>query len=119
MRYASALTTTIRACWQHWYQFWTVYRCLERRANLERLIAWAERKRLPGPLKLYRSRVADEELRLMHHAIRSRLISNSARRFFWVCKVLNPPRRTYAKGSAARYRRPQPRKIRSAFRFSF
>lgn len=86
---------------------------------MERLIVWAESKRLVGPLKLYRSRLADEELRLMGYAIRHHRTSVWAQRVFQLSNVINPPRRTYPKGAGARYRRPGNRRPRAPFRFSF
>src|SRR5437016_2076667 len=41
-------------------EFWAIYCCITRQAELQRLIHWAEKKGLRGPLKCYQSRLEDE-----------------------------------------------------------
>ncbi len=77
-----------------------------RRGELARLAAWAARKGLVRPLRLYRSRVQDEDVRLAHaHLIHPTLAQLA--RVIYCCKTLcfrpaRYPRRGLAKGYARR-----------------
>jgi hypothetical protein len=77
---------------------------LNRQTELERLVSWAERKRLPGPRRLYQRRLADEEMRLTHYALRF------PRQLFWahlvhrLSNLISTLPRYPARGSAATYR---------------
>ncbi len=119
MRFFPSISTTLRKLWWKWQRFWAVYRCLERRSDLQRLIDWAKRKRLKGPLNLYYTRMGDEEARLLGYTMRCRRTLWWARCFHWLSTTLNPPPRYRAKGSAARYRRTTSPKRQSTYRFSF
>lgn len=70
--------------------------------DLERLCAWAKRKRLSGPRQHYRRLLTQTEMRLHSHAIRAPRLSRWAH---FLCRVKNvlvtPPR---PKGAAAKYR---------------
>lgn len=44
-------------------------RALNRRCELQRLVAWAEGKRLERPLRLYRDRLREEDARLLRYRI--------------------------------------------------
>lgn len=112
MTFLTTITTS-------WYRFRAIYRCLERRTELARLIAWAERKKLTGPRDLYYSRRADEELRLLHYTVRHPRTLAWARRLLWVSALISPPRRYYLRGAAARYRRISHPARRGILRFSF
>jgi hypothetical protein len=85
--------------------FWKMLYCLNRRAELLRLIQWAERKQLAGPLRCYQARLADVEIRLQRYAIHNPHLTRWTRRFHRLCRVLMPPPRYYRRGSAAGYRR--------------
>jgi hypothetical protein len=47
-----------------------ILKALERQAELEELIAWAQRKRLKRPLKHFQIRLLDEEQRLAFYNMR-------------------------------------------------
>ena len=87
-----------------WDEFWAIVRCFERREDLIRLIKWAERRKLTGPLSLYRGRFADEEARIQ------RFRYTLPRALFWASVIyrlqtlLAPPPTFCRKGSASRYR---------------
>lgn len=84
--------------------FWSLLRTLNRRAELERLVAWAARKRLTGPRELYRSRLLDEEVRLARQAIMSpRLVVTLAYLVHYFNRLVFPPRRYMRRGAAAAY----------------
>ena len=83
--------------------FWTVYRCLERRAELNNLIAWATRKHLTGPRRCYQSRLSDEERRLFRYHLHSPRTLRWAQLLFAVKTLCLPPKRHH-KGAAAAYR---------------
>ena len=104
MRGLSTFISIPRRGWRTWQQFWVIYRCLERRADLERLIVWAARKRLSGPLNLYQTRLSDEEQRLFRHRIHHPRPLWYAHVLFWLMGVVCPPKRYYSKGAAAVYR---------------
>lgn len=89
----------------HWQQFWWLFHRYARIADLERLIAWARRKRLSGPRNYYQYLLETEHTHLMRYTIREPQLSRWARVVYEVSTVLNPPPRYRARGSAARYRR--------------
>jgi hypothetical protein len=84
--------------------FYTIYCALNRRAELERLVAWATRKRLPGPRRLYRSRLLAEEQRVARYGRRfPRLAAWAAvAHRLYVC--LTPRPRHPSRGAAVGYR---------------
>ena len=58
--------------WQH---FDASIAALHRRDELEQLILWAQGNDLAGPLRLYKPRYLDEEVRIAHYTLRwSRLM---------------------------------------------
>jgi len=83
-----------------WQEFWMTLRALNRRAELLRLISWAKRKRLDGPLRAYRARLEDEELRLIRFAIRFPRPTRWAYRIHYLNNLLFPAPRHYSRGSA-------------------
>lgn len=99
-------------------EFYAILCALNRQAELKRLAAWAERKRLPGPRKLYLFRLADEETRLMRHRFRSPRLTAWARVAHRLHCLVNPAPRYPAKGAAAKYRyRNQTTHRLAVFRF--
>lgn len=86
--------------------FYTIYCALNRRADLERLVAWATRKRRPGPRRLYLSRLRDEEQRLARYGMRSPRLVGWAMAAHRLHALLSPRPRYPARGSAAAYRTP-------------
>ena len=95
------LATTETSRWQ---DFCVVYRSLNRKAELERLVRWAERKGLPGPREAYQRKVGDEERRLLQHTFRSPRLVRRARLLHWFSRLVRTTPRYPAKGSAAAYR---------------
>jgi hypothetical protein len=94
--------------WYHykrnWTLFWDILHALNRRAELRRLIRWADHKALPGPGKAYRQRLQSEECRLARMRLRSqRLLHWSQLTFRLVCLIFPTPR-YLVKGPAAGYR---------------
>jgi len=89
--------------WAGWNRFWAIYHLQAQVEDLERLCAWAKRKRLSGPLAYYRRLLTETERRLHSHAIRAPRLSRWA---YLLCRVKNvlvsPPRH---QGAAAKYRR--------------
>src|SRR5688572_9750494 len=77
---------------------------LNRHKELERLVQWAARKRLTGPLKMYRNRLADEERRLLRYSVDFPRLFAYARLLFQFNHIINSAPRYPAKGSAKAYR---------------
>jgi hypothetical protein len=75
-----------------------------RRAELLRLIGWAKRKRLAGPIRLYQHRLLDEEIRLNRYTLRYPSLTRWARFIHRLNIVLFPAPRYYSRGVAASYR---------------
>ena len=105
MRLPNAIyNTKLYKFWRSWYQFWWFVRAYERRDELERLIDWAERKRLSGVRWAYHNRLMDEEGRINSQGIRHMTL---ARRAWWLYRlnkfVFGEPQ-YYPKGYAAKYR---------------
>lgn len=85
-----------------WNRFWAIYHLQAQVEDLERLCAWAKRKRLSGPFAYYRRLLTETERRLHSHAIRAPRLNHWA---YLLCRVKNvlmsPPRH---QGAAAKYR---------------
>lgn len=84
--------------------FCAVYRLLNRRAELERLIRWAARKRLKGPRLFYERRKQDTEQRLWRYTMRVPQLARYARWLHLLYRLLFPPVRYPRKGAAGGYR---------------
>ena len=82
-----------------------VYNSLGRRAELKRLVKWANRKRLPGPERAYRDRMSDEEFRLATYTFRYPRLVRIATFLFVINNWLVPPPRYHRPGAARAYRR--------------
>lgn len=93
---------------QTWYQFWAIVNTLNRYAELGRLMAWANRKQLHGPLRGYSNRRLQEEERLVRFAIRFPRLLELARWLHHVSNLISSTPRFPAKGSAASYRSQRP-----------
>jgi hypothetical protein len=87
------------SCWE----FWAILYALNRRGELERLIRWAARKRLTGPLKCYQHRLDDEDRRIWRYTVQSPRLVAWAHRVHRLNKLINPAPRYLARGSAAGY----------------
>lgn len=96
--------TELSNAWLACQYFWPLLHTLNRRAELERLIAWATRKRLTGPREFYRSRLLDEEMRLSRYAITApRWVVTLAYLLHNFNRLAFPPRRYMRRGAAAPY----------------
>ncbi|MBL8156503.1 MAG: hypothetical protein JNM70_20150 [Anaerolineae bacterium] len=82
-----------------------ILRSCNRRRELLRLVAWAERKRLRRPARLYRFRLEDEEQRLSRYGLHHPTLCRIA----WMIHDLNtlcfPPSASPRRGLAGGYRR--------------
>jgi hypothetical protein len=85
--------------------FWIILYCLNRRAELIRLVDLAKRKRLSGPLRCYQNRLEDEEIRLNFYTLRHPQLTKWTRWFHRFNDLILPPPRYLRQGSAAIYRR--------------
>lgn len=90
-------------------------RSWNRHHELQRLVAWAEGKRLEGPLRSYRKQLAEEEAMRMRDCIHTRRAAYWAWRIHQVVYVLFPPPRIYRSGAAIGYRRRIDRKLNQAY----
>ena len=77
---------------------------LNRANELRRLMAWARRKRLEGPLKLYTSRMVEEECKLMKIGQRYPNEMGWARVVHRISILVSPRPRYMPRGSASAYR---------------
>jgi hypothetical protein len=85
--------------------YWSVCGSLNRKHDLEQLIAWATQKRLARPLAHYQKLLIDEEQRLWRYQQRHSFTFAIAELAVVLSDVLNPkPKHTYFKGYAAKYR---------------
>jgi hypothetical protein len=86
------------------HEFVALYGCVSREADLERLTAWARRKHLADPRRLYESRLADEQARLARYRWRSPGLVEVACWLYTFKQALWPSPRYPKRGSAAKYR---------------
>lgn len=84
--------------------YWTICGILNRKYDLEQLVAWATRKRLAAPRQLYQRLLIDEDKRLWKYERRSPLAARFAQIAVSLNALLNPPRSRYTKGYASKYR---------------
>lgn len=85
-----------------WYKFWQTLRTLNRRAELQRLIRWARRKHLRGPLRVYQRRLEDEELELNRLNIRYPGAARWAYRVYRLNNLLFPTATHHSRGATIR-----------------
>lgn len=85
-------------------QTYPILHALNRRAELTRLVRWAYAKRATGPLRLYRSRLIDEERRLVRKSLAYPLAYKFARLLFFINRAIARQPRYFQKGSAQSYR---------------
>ena len=88
----------------NWNDFWSAVHSLNRKAELIRLVQWAKRKRLTGPLKLYLTRLQQEENSIMRLRVRNPKMLTGARLMHFISNLVSPKPRYYPKGSARHYR---------------
>jgi len=84
---------------------WNILRLLNRRAELERLLRWAERKRLTGPRRCYAFHLVDVERLLFRYRVNSPAATRWALCVYRLKCLLFPSPRYLARGAAAGYAR--------------
>jgi hypothetical protein len=97
----------------NWNDYWSAVHSLNRKAELIRLVQWAKRKRLTGPLKLYLTRLRQEENSIMHLRARNPKILAGARLMHCISNFVSPTPRYYPKGSAKHYRQYKTKRYRN------
>lgn len=95
---------TLLVARQTWHRYFGILYCLNRRAELIRLVAWARRKRLKGPRALYMSRLAEEETRLLRLRCQNPALYRWAYLAHCANRLLFPPAQNHRRGAAAQYR---------------
>jgi hypothetical protein len=85
-------------------EFYNILCALNRRCELQRLVKWAEQKKLSNPLKLYQNRLADEEKRLFRYRLQFPHLATCASLLHQLTYILFPAPRYLAKGTARAYR---------------
>lgn len=90
--------------WFTWYDFWSIFRSLERRQQLEELLKWSKKKQLLGPHRLYQRHYVDIEIRLANKNIRHPELTKWAYFLYDLKTAIAPAPKPYARGSASIYR---------------
>lgn len=107
-KHATMKTTTfILTHWPRprpWQTVSAILSALNRRAELERLVTWADRKNVPGPRRFYAARLTDQEVALTRYTLRYPRLVSVAHVLHWLNQLLSPSPRSFARGSAAVYR---------------
>ena len=85
-------------------EFYRILCLYNRRSELNRLVAWAKRKRLSRSLHLYKNRLEDTERILFRYRVESPRITALAYRVHQFGYFLFPQSRYPAKGSASGYK---------------
>jgi len=81
-----------------------IWKCLQRRSELNELICWAKRKRVPHVRQHYFSYLCDEEKRLLRYCVSQPRLTVTLRYLFWIYRHLMDRPRYYVKGAAQKYR---------------
>jgi hypothetical protein len=106
-------------CFLGLYQEWhTILQVYNRQKQLSGLIAWAKRKRLSRPRKLYEHRLEEEQNRLFRYKLGSPRLSSLAYIAYVIRRIFIPTPRYPRKGSASIYhynRLTQKKKSHSIF----
>lgn len=84
-------------------EFWTILRLINRQAELQRLVSWAERKHLSGPRRCYETHLEDTNQVLLRYWLNYPGIAHWAQRAHYLNRVLSPVLRYPKLGSAAAY----------------
>jgi hypothetical protein len=88
----------------YWQTFWHIYRLLQRRGELQSLIAWSKKKRLPKNEQTYASLLVDEEQRFFRASLYLPILTNLAHTLFMMMGLITSSP-YYYKGYAAKYKR--------------
>jgi hypothetical protein len=101
---ATIETTIWHRIWSKWLAFCAVYRTLNRKGELERLVQWASRKKLAGPKNAYERKIVEEERRLIRHASQSPRLVRWAHLLRWLSLAIRTTPKYAVRGSASAYR---------------
>jgi hypothetical protein len=80
--------------------YWTVCGCLHRINKLQRLIAWAKRKKLAPQQQYYQDQWVEEENRLWRYQIRSPHATRIAKIAVWISDLISPDHPNHRYSSA-------------------
>ena len=93
----------------HWnYNLLTlrgIWAALEHQTQLTELTHWAKRKRLTRPLKYYKWKLQEIEIRLCHYRLRHLQLLTLCEWSYTAYQMMIPKPDFYKKGSAAKYKR--------------
>lgn len=98
----------------HWHIFVRILHTMNRRTELKRLIRWAKYKKLEGPLKLYLTRMIEEEEKLLRYRFRHPGIARCARFAHGFGNLISPEPRYRPRGSASHYKYSKSSRRRNA-----
>lgn len=89
---------------RNWFALFAAYSCLDRHADLERLVDWARKKRLDGPRSHYYNLLFEEDSRLTNLRWKHPRLLILARVLYTTRSLVRPVRKHYPRGFASRYR---------------
>lgn len=92
--------------------FCAIYRALNRKGELQRLVTWAKNKRLSGPREFYEDLLLDVRMRLMTYALESPHLVRWSRLLYRLSGLVRTTPHYPAKGSASGYRTYRDVKLR-------
>ena len=84
-------------------ELYSVLGALNSRNELNRLATWAEWRKLRHPIRLYRTRIVDEEKRIFHYSIQCPLPFAVAYFIYRLNRLINRTSRLFPQGSAKSY----------------
>jgi hypothetical protein len=100
----SFFSTPVFPYWLDWCDFWSIWQIVERRNDLERLVAWARRKKLKGVREHYKFLLMETEVRLAEKNIRHHNLFVCATTLNLVFRMFFPSPTSHKKGAAVRYK---------------
>ena len=87
-----------------WQEFCLIYRHLNRKGELKRLIKWASTNNYRGPMRLYQNHLTDVDRVLLRYRIDCPRLMKWAYALNMLSTVIRSTPRYRAKGSASKYR---------------
>ncbi len=87
-----------------WTTFWSIYRRYERIEELQRLVAWAKRKRLSKVRDHYIRLWLDEERVQFRYQVKHPAMHRSVRILSTIGEMIFPSHQVYRRGAARKYR---------------
>jgi hypothetical protein len=97
-------STPVFPYWLAWVDFLSIWEIVERRNDLERLVAWARRKKLKGVREHYKFLLMETEIHLADKNIRHHKLFMWATTLNLVFRMICPSPTSYKKGAAVRYK---------------